>query len=176
MQSAHARALLQGVQKAPNCVKCHTAHKQQKVTLDLINPKTCGECHDYQRAERLKEAMYGMEGELTAMEKRQHAVFLEGLDVGQETKSLFYLRNRTHRLTHVLDVKRILGDLGAIRPDLKALDRRVRSKEKTIVDRKALGSGVMVLFLIGACIAWATYKRIMVDSPPRLGSSGGGDD
>jgi nitrate/TMAO reductase-like tetraheme cytochrome c subunit len=159
-QSAHAMALRAGL-KAPNCVTCHTAHRQQKVTLDLINPQTCGQCHTYDRAARLKEAMRGMETDLTAMERRENQVFLEGLDVEGEKKTLFDARNRAHRLTHVLDISRILLELGAVRADLPALDSRVRAKEKVIQDRKVLGTGLMLFFLVGAALAWFTHKKLM---------------
>lgn len=158
--SAHSIALQAGIEKAPNCVTCHTAHKQQKVTLNLINPTTCGQCHTYERAGRLKDAMSGMEDRLTNLESRENKVFLEGMNVDQETKTLMDVRNRTHRLTHILDIPHIKNELALVQPDLQTLDRHVKEKEKTVTDRKALGTGIMALFLVGAVIAWMTHKRI----------------
>lgn len=162
--SAHSMALQAGIDKAPNCVTCHTAHKQQKVTLDLINEKTCGQCHTYERAAKLKSVMSGMESRLTNLEKRENNLFLEGLNVDQEGQTLMDVRNRTHRLTHVLEIPRITKELSSVTPDLQTLDRHVTAKEKTVTDRKALGTGIMGLFLVGAVIAWMAHKRIDASS------------
>lgn len=161
VQSPHYRALRTTPGGGPNCVTCHTAHKQQKVTLNLINEETCGACHTYDRAAKLKQTVQGMEVALTSTEKREEKMFLEGMDEGRERQTLFSIRNRAHRLTHVLDVARISRQLDAIRPDLTSLDAQIRVKEQTVRDRKKLGTGLMIFFLLGATIAWWTHEELM---------------
>lgn len=160
MQSAHAKALLAG-EEGPTCVTCHTAHKQQKVSLDLINEETCGSCHEFDRALKIREAMRAMDEDLVQMEVRVDLLFREGFDVESERKALFALRNRAHRLTHVLDLDRILLELGGVRTDLQRLDSRVITVEKELSDRKKLGLALIALFLLGALIAWAYHKSLM---------------
>jgi nitrate/TMAO reductase-like tetraheme cytochrome c subunit len=159
VQSAHFLALQAGA--GPNCVTCHTAHKQQQVTLDLINPQTCGACHTFDRAARLKETMRSAERSLTSMERRDDALFMEGLDEERETKALFSIRNRTHRLTHTLDISRIRLQLNAIQPDAQRLDAQLTVKEKEVKDRKILGTVLMAFFLVGAAVAWRAHTAIM---------------
>jgi hypothetical protein len=161
IQSAHYRALLSSPGGGPNCVTCHTAHAQQKVTLNLINEQTCGACHTYDRAAKLKKTVQGMEDALTSTERRDERMFLEGMDEGRERQTLFSIRNRTHRLTHVLDVARITRELDGIRPDLTTLDAQIRVKERTVADRKRLGTGLMIFFLLSATIAWWAHEELM---------------
>lgn len=162
MQSAHYKALLDHPGRTgPNCVTCHTAHQQQEVTLDLINPQTCGACHSYDRAALLKDTVRGMEVALTSTERRENQMFMEGMDEGRERKALFSIRNRAHRLTHVLDIARIKRQLAAIRPDLAALDARLGAKEKTVRNRKRVGAGFIIFFLLSATIAWWTHAELM---------------
>lgn len=159
MESAHAQALLEDG-TGPSCITCHTAHQQKKVSLDLINEESCGSCHDYGRARKLKEAMRAMETDLTSMESRVATLFQEGLDVESEQRALFALRNRTHRLTHVLNISKILYELGGVRSDLQGLDARVQDQEKVIRHRKKLGAFLILFFLVGALIAGFYHKLL----------------
>jgi len=160
LQSAHAKALLEeGV--GPNCVTCHSSHSQKRATLNLINEETCSTCHEYARAERLKEAMSAMEKDLTIMEERVLILFREGMDVESEKKALFALRNRAHRLTHVLEINRIFTELGAVRADLQGLDVRVLDQENVVKHRKRLGAFLVAFFVLGSIIAFLYYKVLM---------------
>ncbi len=159
-QSAHAQALAAGM-KAPNCVTCHTAHRQQTVTLDLINPQTCGQCHTYTRAAHLKETVRSAENDLTTAERREDAMFLEGLDVQPEHEALFSVRNQVHGLTHILDTTIIDARMAAVRPQMQSLDSRLGSQERVVRGRQQLGTGLMVFFLVGAGIAWWVHTKLM---------------
>lgn len=161
LQSAHAAMLQADPSAAPNCVTCHTAHKQHKVTLDLINERTCGRCHDYARAARLKEAMRGIENDVQAVTARERHVFLHGIATDDEQKAIFAVRNQAHRLTHVLEIQRILGALDKVRPDLDRVEARISVKEKVLEDRRREGNALLVLFFIGMIVAYATHKRLM---------------
>jgi hypothetical protein len=161
MQSAHARALMSESGAGPNCVTCHTAHRQQKVKLDLINEKTCGQCHDYDRAAKLKEAMRGIETDITTMTARERYVFLHGMATDEEQKAIFAVRNQAHRLTHVLEINRILLSLDKVRPDLDRVERRVSAKEKVIEGRRRQGNTLMGLFFVGMVLAYATHRKLM---------------
>jgi nitrate/TMAO reductase-like tetraheme cytochrome c subunit len=159
LQSVHAKTLMEDG-TGPNCVTCHTSHSQKKATLNLINEETCSTCHDYTRAERLKEAMTAMDKDLTIMEERVLILFREGMDVESEKKALFALRNRAHRLTHVLDLNRILTELGAVRADLQGLDVRVQDQENVVRQRKRLGAFLVAFFILGSVIAFLYYKAL----------------
>ncbi len=160
MKSAHAEALFEDG-SGPTCVDCHTAHRQQRVTLDLINEDLCTECHEYDNPRRLKEAMRSIDQDISAMAARIDRLFREGLDVESEQKALFALRNRAHRLTHVLDVDYILTRVGEIRTDLSALDGRVKAGEDVIQSRRRLGAFMIAFFLLGAFLAHLFHKELV---------------
>ena len=162
MKSAHAEALFEDG-SGPTCVDCHTAHKQQRASLDLINEDLCTECHEFDKPRRLKEAMRSIDQDLSAMEARIDRLFREGLDVESEQKALFALRNRAHRLTHVLDVDYILTKVGEIRTDLSALDGRVKAGEDVIQSRRRLGAFMIAFFLLGALLAHLFHKELTRD-------------
>lgn len=163
LKSAHARALFAD-EGGPNCVTCHTAHQQQRVTLDLINEELCGTCHDFDRARRLKNLFQSTEVALVTMENRIDALFSRGLDVESERKSLFATRNRAHRFTHVLDIQRIRPGLDSVQTDLKQIETRVAEKERIVRNRKRIGALLVALFLFGAIVAWAYFKTLKRDA------------
>ena len=49
----------------------------------------------------------------------------------REKKALFALRNRAHRLTHVLDLKKINQELNRVKKDLRGLLKESEKQEKT---------------------------------------------
>src|SRR5512137_1950270 len=59
LQSAHGMALGKG---GPTCVTCHSNHLVLKATLDIINEKRCSQCHGFERARAIKDAMQQTEG------------------------------------------------------------------------------------------------------------------
>lgn len=157
--SAHARALASGA--GPNCVTCHTAHRQQKVTLDLINEKTCGQCHDYDRAARLKEAMRGVESDILRLTERERTVFRHAVATDEEQKAIFAVRNQAHRLTHVLELNKILLSLDRVRPDLDRVEQRIAAKERMLDARRREGNALAALFFVGMVAAYATHRKLM---------------
>lgn len=159
MASPHAESLLEDG-SGPECVTCHTAHSQQKATLDLINEDLCGDCHDYDKPNRLKEAMRAMDSDINLMKHRVDNLFKEGLDVESESRALFAIRNRAHRLTHTLDVEKILRELGYIRTDLQFLDTRVKEAEDLVRKRKNTGTVLVVILLLSAFIAKLYYDDL----------------
>ncbi len=163
MASAHASALLEDG-SGPDCVTCHTAHSQQKASLELINEDLCGDCHDYDKPSRLKEAIRAMDDDINLMKRRVDNLFKEGLDVESESRALFAIRNRAHRLTHTLNIEKILRELGYIRTDLQFLDTRVKEAEDLVRKRKNTGTVIVVILLLSAFIAKLYYDDLKKNS------------
>ena len=59
LQSAHGKALGKG---GPTCVTCHGNHQVVKASLDIINEKRCTQCHSFERARIIREAMQRPKG------------------------------------------------------------------------------------------------------------------
>jgi hypothetical protein len=147
-------------EKRPVCTTCHTAHHQQKATLDLINEMDCSMCHTYERAKKIRFVMEGTEGNLVQLDGRIEKLREDGFDTQSLEAALFANRNEFHRLTHVLSVNLIINGTDTIRGDTKKIEKSVESDEATIKRRKIGGVILVAFFFISAFIIHIYRKTL----------------
>jgi len=150
LASAHGRALGKG---GPTCVTCHGNHAVKKVSLDLINEKTCSACHGYERARLIKSAMEQTEASLVALSQRIEAFKGQGVDTSALEKGLFAQRNRYHSLFHEVNTARvrdesakISGELNKIRIALDGIDNEFHKRR--IIGIFAVGAALLAALLL----------------------------
>jgi hypothetical protein len=155
IKSAHGRALGKG---GPNCVTCHSNHLVVKATIDIINEKTCSQCHSYDRARTIKEAMQQTESLIVSTGERIDIFKNEGVDTDRLEKMLFSVRNRFHALFHELDVGKVKLESAQINEDINkitgALDKIGEQDKK----RKIAGGVVIGGALLAALIFYLLRK------------------
>lgn len=151
LKSEHSRSLVKG---GPSCVTCHTSHKQQRASINLIAPDLCGRCHSFERAEKVKNAMFIGESEITNLEERLASLRIQGHDVNAPTKALFAVRNKFHRLTHVVDVGLILKETAGIQSEIERQKAEISVSEKIEMKRKIWGAVLIVFLLLGSLVFW----------------------
>lgn len=142
----------------PVCTTCHTAHHQQRATLDLINEKDCSRCHTYERAKKIRFVMEDTERNLVQLDGRIEKLGENGFDTRSVEAALFANRNEFHRLTHVLSVDLIIDGTGTIRGDTKKIEKSVEGYEATIKRRK-MGGAILVAFLFISALIIHIYRK-----------------
>ena len=151
LASAHGKALGLG---GPTCFTCHSNHLVLKASLDLINEKTCSQCHSFERAKTIKAAMQQTEGSIIGIGRRIDAFQAVGVDTDRLGKALFATRNRFHTLFHDVNVARVRSESAQINAELAKLDRDLKVIEQTRAKRKLAG-GIAVAFLL--IMAWLVH-------------------
>lgn len=147
LASAHGQALGSG---GPTCVTCHGNHEVLKATLDIINEKSCSQCHSYERAKAIKEAMQQTEGFIVDIDRRITGYQALGVDTDRLGKTLFSVRNRFHTLFHDVDVERVKSESTQINAELKKLDQELGVIEDTRAKRRMAGGAVVFGMLLFA--------------------------
>lgn len=150
LQSAHGKALGKG---GPTCVTCHGNHLVVKATLDIINEKTCTQCHGYDRARVIKDAMLQTESMIVSIGNRIDSFKNEGVDTERLEKGLFSTRNRFHTLFHDVDVDKVRRESAQINGDLgkitATLDRIAGEHAKRrVVGGVVVAGALLVAFLL----------------------------
>lgn len=156
--SLHGQAGASG----PNCVTCHTAHHQQKASLDLIQPELCGSCHSFDRAQEIKTSMATVENKIEGLDHRIYNLHVEGYDVKNLKGGLFATRNRFHRLTHQINVGLIQKQTAEFSQSLLRLEEEAVAFEKTEARRRIFGI-IFILFLLGASAYCGWYYKNHLD-------------
>jgi len=149
LSSAHGKALGKG---GPTCVTCHGSHLVLKVSLELINEKSCTRCHDFERAKLIKEAMLKTELLIVAIDARIEGFKGQGVDTGKLEKDLFAVRNRFHTLFHDVDVDKVKKESAQINADLKKIDTVMQGLDDTRQKRKIVGAIAVAGALLAALL------------------------
>jgi len=155
LASAHGKMLGRG---GPTCVTCHSNHQVFKASLDLINEKSCGRCHSFERARLLRAAMQETEGMIVAMDQRLSAYNGKGMDTEGLEKRLFAVRNRFHTLFHNVDVEMVKKESAAIQGDLKKIQDQLTALDQERRKRKLAGAGGISAMLLLALFAHLLRK------------------
>jgi hypothetical protein len=149
MQSAHGRALGKG---GPTCVTCHGNHLVVKASLDIINEKRCGQCHGYEQARIIKEAMQQTEARILAIGARIELYKGEGVDTDKLEKGLFSVRNSFHTLFHNVNVELVNRESARFNTELNGIDVSLGKIAEERGKRKLAGAVVIGGALLAALI------------------------
>lgn len=147
--SAHGRALGKG---GPTCVTCHGNHRVVKASLELINEKNCGRCHDFERARVIKGAMQGTEEMILAVDGKIADFRSRGVDTEKLAKDLFAQRNRFHSLFHNVDVELVKRESVGIQAELHKIDSVLQGLDATERKRKLAGAVAVGGMLMAALL------------------------
>lgn len=153
IKSAHGRALGTG---GPTCVTCHGSHAVARATLEIINKENCGKCHPYEQASAIKEAMRNTERLIVEIEGRIEKFKSEGIDTDSWEKSLFFVRNRYHRLFHEVDTERVIKSSGEFREELDGISKTLAKIDEQDQRRKIFGA-----IVIGGGLATALITYLL---------------
>jgi hypothetical protein len=155
LQSAHGRALGKG---GPTCVTCHSNHLVLKATLDIINEKNCSQCHGFERARAIKDAMKQTEGMIISIGAQIDGFKGEGVETDKLEKGLFSIRNRFHTMFHDVDVAKVKRESAQINGDLHKLAGALEKISVQRNKRKLAGVVVVGGALLAALLIYLLRK------------------
>ncbi|HXX57913.1 MAG TPA: multiheme c-type cytochrome [Thermodesulfovibrionales bacterium] len=106
LESGHGKAL-KASGSGPNCVTCHGSHNIQRASIDIINEQRCTQCHTYERAKVMKQALFLTEKKINDIEKDLRRLRAEGVFTEEADKTLFSTSAEFRTLFHSVDVSLI---------------------------------------------------------------------
>lgn len=161
LDSGHGKALMtKGT--GPNCVTCHGAHDVQKARLSIINETLCSRCHSYERAQLMKEALFGTEEKLSAISRELKTIQSNGLDVENEEKTLFRTQAQYRALFHTVDVNLVKSQTASFNAPLDTLQQKIQALLQELAFRRNFAGLLLLLFSAMAVVAFflsKTYNR-----------------
>lgn len=147
IESGHGKALkVSG--RGPNCVTCHGSHGIQKANIDIINEKRCSQCHTYERARIIKEALFTTERKLQDIETNLRKLSSQGIYTAEEDKALFRTEAQFRTLFHTVDVALVKEKTDGFVRQLDGLRNKVDSLFAELQSRRNF-SGLLLLLFAG---------------------------
>jgi hypothetical protein len=133
--------------EGPNCVTCHGSHNIQKASMDIINDQLCTQCHTYERAKEMKQALFMVESKLSNVEETLDRLKLLGINVDSHEK-VFYRNHAGFRaLSHSIDVDAVRVKTGDYIKKLEVIESELNESFKQLSFRRNYFAYLFLLFL-----------------------------
>ncbi len=157
-ESGHGKSLTSGTvssscmtaikagKKAPNCVTCHGSHNIQKASISIINEQLCSQCHSYERAKVMKQALFLTEEKFSRIEQRLQGLKRESINVDTEEKNLFSTQEEFRTLFHTQDVNLVKSRTDEFSAKLDQIDKNIQTTYQELRFRKNMSGFFMLSF------------------------------
>ncbi len=132
--------------KAPTCTTCHGSHNIQKASIDIINENLCTQCHSYERAKIMKQALFLTEKRIAELETRLQGLKREGIVPETDEKSLFSTQAEFRALFHTVDVNLVKNRTDEFTAKLDQIDKNIQTTYKELRSRKNFSALLMLSF------------------------------
>lgn len=146
LESGHGRAL-KTAQSGPNCVTCHGSHGIQKASVDIINERRCSQCHTYERARSMKQALFLAEKKLRDVGEGIRKLKRAGVITEEQDKTLFNTEAEFRTLFHSVDVSLIKDRTDGFIKRLDQIDSQTKDLSHELLFRKNFSAYLMLLAL-----------------------------
>jgi hypothetical protein len=165
LESGHGKAL-KSSGKGPNCVTCHGSHKEeqyiQKAHIDIINERLCSQCHSYERAKIMKQALFLTEKKISELDRSLRELRHEGIYTADEEKALFSTEAEFRALFHTVDVNLVKDRTDEFTKRLTAIEKKIQNTFSEVKFRRNFSAFLMLLFAgLGVVVMMIsrTYKE-----------------
>ena len=158
LESGHGKAL-KSSGKGPNCVTCHGSHKIGKAGIDIINEQTCTKCHSYDRARRMKQALFVVEKKMGEMERDINSLKEEGIFADEKERTLFSTQAEFRALFHTVDVSLVQQRTDEFTKRLGIIDKEMQDIFRELRFRKNFSAFLMLLFT-GMGVVIFVYSKL----------------
>lgn len=149
LESGHGKAP-RTAGKVPDCVTCHGSHSKgrytQKASINIINEQLCSQCHPYERAKTMKQALFLVEQKIQEMDAQIETLKKEGVFTEVEDKILFNIHAEYRALWHTTDMSLVMNSSDAYMQRLNALEQKVRDIFSQLRFRRNYAAFLMLLF------------------------------
>jgi len=152
LESRHGKAL-KASRSGPHCVTCHGSHRIQKADINIIDEKRCSQCHTYERAKMMKQALFATEKKIKDVRDSLRELTAAGVFIEEEEKTIFNTEAEFRTLFHSVDVSLIKDRSDGFVKKLEQIEAREKSVFRELEFRKNFSAFLTLVFLgLGAVI------------------------
>ena len=146
LESGHGKALMT-TGRGPNCVTCHHSHDIQKASINIINEKLCGVCHNYDRAREMKAALLLTEQKINEIDHDLKTLKAGLIATQDEEKVLFQTQAEYRTLFHTVDVKLVQAKTAEFSKKLAVINQQVQKGFQELKFRQDFAVFILLIFI-----------------------------
>jgi hypothetical protein len=144
--SGHGNALKKSG-TGPNCVTCHGSHNIQKANIDIIYGRRCTQCHSYERAKTIKQALFITEKKMQEIEDSLERLKTDGVFSEEEQQALFRIQAEFRTLFHTIDVSLVSESTDRFLKRLSGIEEKIDRTFEELGFRKKFSAFLMLIFV-----------------------------
>jgi hypothetical protein len=145
-QDSSCMTAIKAGKKPPTCTTCHGSHNIQKANINIINEQLCSQCHSYERAKIMKQALFLTEKKIEQLEKRLQELKQEGIYPETDEKNLFSTQAEFRALFHTADANLVKNRTDEFTARLDLIDKNIQATFKELRSRKNFSAILMLSF------------------------------
>jgi nitrate/TMAO reductase-like tetraheme cytochrome c subunit len=151
LKSGHGKTFCDTAE-GPSCTTCHGSHNIQKASMDIINEQLCSQCHTYERAKEMKQALFIVENKLINIEEDLERLKMVGINVDDQEKTFFRTHSEFRALFHSIDVDAVRAKSSDYTQRLEIIESEIDESFNQLAYRRNFSAYLFLLF-IGLSIA-----------------------
>lgn len=149
IESGHGKTL-KATGEGPNCVTCHGSHKGdrfiQMASIDIINEGLCTQCHSYERAKAMKQALFLVEKKMSEIDREIKELKNMGVYALDDEKALFSTHAAFRALFHSIDVSLVKNRTDEFTRRLNDIEANIEKTFRELKFRENFSAFLMLLF------------------------------
>ncbi|MFC1827641.1 multiheme c-type cytochrome [Thermodesulfobacteriota bacterium] len=146
LKSGHGKTFCDAAE-GPSCVTCHGSHDIQQASMDIINEQHCSQCHTYERAKEMKQALFIVEDKLSNVEANLQRLKILGINVDDSEKSFFRTHSEFRALFHSIDVDAVRTKSSDYNQKLEIIESEITQSFKQLTFRRNFSAYLFLIFI-----------------------------
>jgi nitrate/TMAO reductase-like tetraheme cytochrome c subunit len=146
LNSGHGKTFL-STGAGPSCVTCHGSHNIQRASMDIINEQRCSQCHTYERAKEMKQALFLVESKLKTVDENLKRLRLLGIETDSQEKAFFRTHAEFRALFHSIDVEAVREKSSDYNQKLEIIENEINASFKQLAYRRNFSAYLFMLFV-----------------------------
>jgi len=146
LNSGHGQNFCVSPDGGPNCVSCHGSHNVKQASIDIISEEMCSECHSYERADVMKQALYAVEDKMTIIKIDLDKLRQAGIPLQDQEKTFFRAHSEYRTIFHTIDVDLVKEKSSEFSEKLAAIEVKIESANDRLAFRRNFSVFLLLLF------------------------------
>lgn len=143
-----------------NCVSCHGSHTIRRISVEIINEKTCAECHDYEQPKKLKALLEDLHGHFqTSKDKIKQITGFPTGSLSKELDKTFSQLRQVRMIAHTFDIQKVQASAEKADGAIKQTDTEIDRLLDLAKSRKIWGYGAIIVFSLLALTTYLYNKQ-----------------
>lgn len=146
LKSGHGRTMCDTAE-GPNCVTCHGSHDIQQASMDIINERLCSQCHTYERANEMKQALFTVESKLSSIGRDINQLKILGVNMEKQERIFFRTHLEFRALFHSIDVDAVRAMSSDFTRKLEGVESDINDFYTELSRHRYFSAYLLLLFL-----------------------------